>query len=169
MMVEPERLAPGMSARHCANPTARASPRLSRSIPRSRRPTFSAAASSSATTTIIVAITQRFLVNVPSICFLKRRPRRPMGSEPMKISQPSLASADRRLPRMPRPSAQQEQVVAHEGQADVPDVFGEVDEDGDERPQLYDGDRRRHLLGAERLREPGEARGEDEVRRRADG
>src|ERR1044071_10147824 len=67
-----------------------------------------------------------------------------------------------------RPPAEQQQVVAHERVADVPDVAREVDEDGGERPQLYDGDDGRLLLGRERLRQPRQAGREDQMRRRAD-
>ena len=95
MMVEPERLDPGINARHCAKPTASESTSPSCSIPRRLRLTNSAIPSSNAITTIIVAITQRFFVKVPSICFLKRRPTIPTGIEPMMMSQPIHASCER--------------------------------------------------------------------------
>ena len=92
MIVEPERLEPGISASTCAPPIASPSPIPRSSIPRLFLPTNSAIANSSATTIIIVAITQRFFVNVPSICFLNSRPTRPTGMEPIITSQPSNAS-----------------------------------------------------------------------------
>src|ERR1041385_1709217 len=60
-------------------------------------------------------------------------------------------------------------MVAHERVGDVPDVAREVYEDGEERPQLYDGDCRRQLLRVESFGEPRETRREDKVRGRADG
>src|SRR5215207_2669729 len=178
MMVEPERLAPGTSARTCAKPTASASAGPKSSTSLRRAPTFSATSSSSATTTIIVAITHRFFVNVPSMKSLKSSPKTPTGSEPSTISQPRRA-------RQARPeaaaapitlraaAAEQREVVAQEGGRDGPDVAREVDEDGEQRAELDDGDGGRRLLRAQGLFDPRvkprRAAGEDEVRRRADG
>jgi len=68
-----------------------------------------------------------------------------------------------------RPAAKERDVVADEGVADVPYVAREVDEDGDERAELYDGDGRRYLLRVELLRESRRARRENQVRGRTDG
>src|SRR6266446_7160015 len=98
MIVEPERLEPGIKARTCANPTANASPIFRFSIVRLRLPTNSANASRIATTIIMVAIIQRFFVKVPSIWCLNNKPTTATGMEPIITSHPSQASCESRLP-----------------------------------------------------------------------
>src|SRR3954464_12211655 len=68
-----------------------------------------------------------------------------------------------------RLSAHEQEVVAHERVTDVPDVAREVDEDREQRPELYDRDGRSHLLGVESFGEPRQTRREDQVRRGAYG
>ena len=97
MMVEPERLAPGISDKHLRAADRQRVPHAQLLHLRSRLPDhFGDEQRQTATTIIIVAITHRFFVNVPSICFLKSRPTMPMGIEPMITSQPSHASCESR-------------------------------------------------------------------------
>jgi hypothetical protein len=91
-------------------------------------------ASKIATTIIMVAITIRFFVKVPSICFLKDNPTMTTGMVPIMISQPSQASCDRRacsfsrLEMIAASVFQEHVVVAYKCPGDIPDVTGKIDQ-----------------------------------------
>jgi hypothetical protein len=101
MIVEPERLAPGISESTCARPTTIASliPKWPMSFRRLLK--SSAIPKPSATAIIMVAITQRFFVPSPSISSLYIRPTTPIGIDPIMTSQPSQASCESHIGRTP--------------------------------------------------------------------
>src|SRR5919197_6131954 len=105
VIVVPERDAPGISARACAVPTARASVVLICSSSRSRRPALSAAYSRQASAISVEAMSQRLRAPV-SIWSLKISPNAPTGIVATIRYQPSLYSSVPRTDRSYSPRNQ---------------------------------------------------------------
>ncbi len=175
-MVDPERLAPGISESTCAKPTARASPRPSSSIPLRRAADLLGDEQEERDDDHHRRDDPEVLGERPLDLLLKDETddadgQRADEDEPaeLRLGRQTAAQKPRALDARRRAPAKQQEMVTHERVTDVPDVAREVDEDGGERPQLDDGDDGRLLLGCHRLRQPCQARREDQVRRRADG
>ena len=87
LMVAPDRDTPGTSARHCAEPTIRASRQVSWPAWRFCRPRYSAAAITNENTSIDVAITPRLRTSV-RIRSVNSTPAATIGTVPISTYQP---------------------------------------------------------------------------------